>query len=90
MEEIRNELLKTGDTLTSTEWGYVKKIMIHNPNNYFNCRLFTEYIHSKMSKQGVSKILDNLTDYGILTKSKNKKRETIYKFNPTLIRYEFN
>lgn len=90
LEEIRNELLKTGDALTSTEWGYVKKILIHNPDNYFNYRLFTEYIHSKMSKQGVAKILDNLTDYGILSKSKNKRKETIYKFNPALIRYEFN
>ena len=90
LEEIKNELSKTGDTLTSTEWGYVKKILIHNPDNFFNYKLFTEYIHSKMTKQGAIKILDNLTDYEIIIKSKNKKNETIYKFNPDLITYKFN
>ncbi|MBE6587780.1 MAG: Fic family protein [Ruminococcaceae bacterium] len=90
LEEIRNELSKTGDTLTSTEWVYVKKILVHNPENYFNYKLFLKYIGATMSKQGASKILNNLTDYDILEKSKNKKGETIYKLNQDLIVYKYN
>lgn len=90
LEEIRNELSKTGDSLTSTEWVYVKKILVHNPENYFNYKLFLKYIGATMSKQGASKILNNLTDYDILEKSKNKKGETIYKLNQDLIVYKYN
>lgn len=90
LEKIKNELLKTGDTLTTTEWGYVKKILVHNSENYFNYKMFMEYIHAKMTKQGAMKILDNLASYDILEKSKNKKGEAIYKFNPKFITYKFN
>lgn len=90
LEEIKNDLSKTGDTLTSTEWGYVKKILVHNPENYFNHKLFLEYIHATMSKQGAMKVLDNLGSYNILLKSKNKKGEAIYKFNPDFITYKYN
>ena len=90
LEEIRNELSKTGDTLTSTEWVYVKKILVHNPENYFNYKMFLKYIGATMSKQGASKILNNLTDYDILEKSKNKKGETIYRLNQDFIVYKYN
>ena len=90
LEEIRNELSKTGDTLTATEWGYVKKILVHNSENYFNYKLFMEYLHAKMSKQGAMKILDNLVSYNILQKDKNKKGEAIFKFNPDFITYKFH
>ena len=90
LEEIRNELSKTGDTLTATEWGYVKKILVHNSENYFNYKMFLEYIHAKMTKQGAMKILDNLVSYNILQKDKNKKGEAIFKFNPNFITYKFH
>lgn len=90
LEEIKNELSKTGDTLTLTEWGYVKKILVHNSENYFNYKLFMEYIHAKMTKQGAMKILDNLVSYNILQKSKNKKGEAIFKFNPDYITYKYH
>lgn len=90
LEEIRNELLRTGDTLTKTEWGHVKKILVHNPENYFNHKMFMEYIHAKMTKQGAMKILDNLASYNLLQKSKNRKGEAIFKFNPDFITYKFH
>ena len=89
LEEIKNELSKTGDTLTSTEWVYVKKILVHNPENFFNYKMFLKYIGATMSKQGASKILNNLTNYGIIEKTKNKKGETIYKINQNLIVYKY-
>ena len=82
--------MKTGDTLTSTEWVYVKKILVHNPENYFTYKLFLKYINAVMTKQGAAKILNNLVNYSILEKTKNKKGETIYKFNQDMIVYKYN
>lgn len=90
LEEIKKELNKTGDTLTSTEWVYVKKILVHNPENYFTYKLFLNYINATMTKQGAMKILNNLANYEILEKTKNKKGETIYKLNQSLIVYKWN
>ena len=90
LEEIKDELSKTGDSLTNTELGYVKKILVHNSENYFNYKLFMEYSHTKMTKQGAMKILDHLASYNILEKSKNRKGEAIFKFNPAFITYKFN
>ena len=58
--------------------------------NYFNYKLFMEYSHTKMTKQGAMKILDHLASYNILEKSKNRKGEAIFKFNPAFITYKFN
>ena len=90
LEEMRNELSKTGDTLTTTEWVYVKKILVHNSENYFNYKMFLTYINAKMSKQGAMKTLNNLCDYDILKKDKNKKGETIFKFNQDFITYKYH
>ena len=90
LEEIKKELSESGDTLTATEWGYVKKILVHNRENFFNYKMFLEYIHSEMSKQGAIKILDNLTAYGILTKSKNRKGEAIYRVVPERMTYQYH
>lgn len=88
LEKIKEELSKTGDNLTPGEWAYVKKIIVHNPENYFNYKTFLAYINSDMTKQGALKILNNLANYGILEKSKNKKGDTIYKLNQELIHYK--
>ena len=44
LESIKDQLSKKGDTLTSTEMGYLKKIIVHNPEGYFNYKAFLEYI----------------------------------------------
>ena len=90
VEEIKNKLMETGDTLTSTEWVYVKKILVHNQDNYFNYKMFLGYINAKMTKQGALKILNNLVKYGILNCIKNKKKESMYKIDPELITYKYN
>ena len=89
LEKIKNELMETGETLSSAEWVYVKKILVHNSESYFNYKMFLSYISSTMSKQGALKILNKFTSYGILNKSKNKRNETIFKFNDTLITYKY-
>lgn len=90
LEEIKTAMSKTGDFLTSSEAMYVKKILIHNPYDYFNYKIFLTYINGTISKQGALKILDRLSEYKLLIKSQNKKRENIYKFNQEFITYKFN
>lgn len=89
IEEMRKILSKTGDALTPAEWVYVKKILVHNPDNYFNYKLFLTYISATMSRQGALKILNNLNSYGILEKTKNKKGDTIFKLNQEFITYRY-
>ena len=90
LEEMKNILLKTGDTLTSTEWVYVKKILVHNGEDYFNYKLFLNYIGANMSRQGALKILNNFYNYGILEKTKNKKGDTIFKLNQEFVTYKYH
>ncbi len=90
IEGVKDTLSKKGDFLTSTELTYLKKIIIHNPEDYFNYKMFFEYINATMSKQAAFKILNHLADYGILVKSTNKKNEAIYKVNQEFITYKFN
>lgn len=89
LEEMRKILSKTGDSLTSTEWVYVKKILVHNAENYFNYKMFLTYINTTMTRQGALKILNNLNSYGILEKTTNKKGDTIFKFNQEFITYKY-
>lgn len=90
LEEIKKELSKTGESLSSAEWVYVKKIIIHNPEDFFNYKMFLGYIGSNMTKQGALKVLNKLVNYGILDKSKNKKNETIFKMNKGMITYKYH
>ena len=90
LEEIKNELMKTGETLSSAEWVYVKKILVHNPESFFNYKMFLTYTGSNITKQGALKALNKLVDYEILEKTKNKKNETIFKMNPQMITYKYH
>ena len=90
LEEIRKILSKTGDALTSTEWVYVKKILVHNSEDFFNYKMFLTYINTTMSRQGALKILNNLCQYEILEKTTNKKGDIIFKFNQDFITYKYH
>ena len=90
LEVIKEKLLKSGDSLSSAELVYVKKIIIHSPEDYFNYKMFLKYINGEMTRQGALKILNNLTDYEVLLKSKNKKGGIIYKLNPEFLTYKYN
>ena len=56
LEEIKNQLSKTGETLSSADWVYVKKIIIHNSETFFNYKMFLGYTGSNMTKQGALKV----------------------------------
>lgn len=87
LEEINKTLSISGDFLTKNEILYLKKILIHNPNSYFNQKMFISYSGTDMTKQNSLKILNSLSKYNILIKTKNKKNETIFKLNDKFISY---
>lgn len=89
LDGIKEQLSKTGDSLTSTEWGYTKKILVHSTDGYFNYKDFLGYVGGSMSKAGALKILNGLTEYGILEKAINKKKEAIYKVNRDMITFRY-
>ena len=89
LEEIKKMLSKDGNFLSKSEPFYLKKILIHNPENYFNTKMFIDYINSGISHQGVMKILNGLTEKNVLIKGKNKKGEYIFKVNPNCIFYKY-
>ncbi len=90
VEEIEKQLNKAGDFLSSSEKMYIKKILAHNADGYFNNKKFMEYINNSITKQGALKILNGLTEYGVLKTSTNKKGEKIYCVNQELITYKYN
>lgn len=90
IEEIKNKLSVSGEFLTDAELVYLKKILIHNPENYFNYKMFIEYMGNNMSKQGALKILHHFSEYNIVEKSLNKKKETIFKINPEFVFFKIN
>ncbi len=90
LEEIKNKLAKDGDFLSPAQLTYLKKIIIHNPEDYFNYRMFINYINVKMSKQAGLKVLNLLADYGVLEKTTNKRNEAIYRVNQEFITYKFS
>lgn len=89
LEVIKGYLAQTGDTLTSNEWVYLKKILIHNSTGYFTYKDFFSYIRSTMTKQGALKVLNAFVEYKLLNKAINKKKEAIYKVNPEILTYKF-
>ena len=90
IEEIKNKLSISGEFLSNAELVYLKKILIHNPENYFNYKMFVEYIGNNMTKQGALKILRHFANYNIIEESTNKKNEVIFKINPEFITYKMN
>ena len=83
------ELLATfGESLTSTESYYVKRIIINSKKGWFNYRGFINFCKIDISKQGAFKILNKLLSYGILISKTNSKNEKIFMINEHMILYK--
>lgn len=90
MEEMEKMLLLNGDSLNTNDWNYVKKILVHSPEEYFSYKMFLSFINNSISRQAAFKILNNLCNYNILEKSTNKKGDTIFKLNQNMITYKYH
>lgn len=90
LEGILKYLNKSGNFPSSTEKTYIKKILVHNSDGFFNAKAFIDYINNNITKQAALKMLNRFTDYGVLSCTVNKKGENIFKVNDELITYKFN
>lgn len=87
VEGVKKELADVGSFMTASELIYLKKILVHNADSYFNYKMFMSYCGNNMTKQAALKILRKLTDYGIINETQNKKNETIFKVNQDMLKY---
>ena len=90
VENIKSILMQSGDILSSTEEFYIRKILIHLSNGFFNHKMFANCIDKNISKQGALNILNKMTEYNILTESTNRRGEKIFKINPDMLLYANN
>jgi Fic family protein len=87
LEEINQKLAQNGEFMPPAEQIYLKKILIHNTDSYFNYKMFLVYINNNMSKVGAFKVLNHLNKLGVLEKKINSKKETIFKVNTEFLAY---
>ncbi|MDE5602030.1 MAG: Fic family protein [Clostridia bacterium] len=90
VENIKSILALSGDLLSSTEEFYIRKILIHLSNGFFNSKMFASCIDKKISKQGAFNILNKLVEYNVLNESTNRKDERIFKINSDMLLYYNN
>lgn len=82
IEYIKEKLSSTGDFLSASEIIYLKKILVHNHDNYFNCKMFMGYVGNNMSKQYALKTLNRFRECGI--------KEIIFKMNQDFLIYKLD
>lgn len=87
LEQIKQKLSETGDSLTSTEMGYIKKILVHYSEGFFDYKGFIECNHISMSRTRALNLLNDFVQYGILEKSTNRKGLPVFKINQNIITY---
>lgn len=90
IEHIKERLSITGEFLSTSEIVYLKKILVHNHNNYFNCKMFMGYVGNNVSKQYALKILNRFSECGVVDKDYNKNKELIFKMNQDFLIYKLD
>ena len=76
---MRDRLAENGDFMTTSEYGYMKKILLSFDKRFFTWKDFLSATGTEMTKQGALKTLNNMENDGLLMSSKNKKKEKIFK-----------
>ncbi len=87
IEEADQMLINKGIVLTNTEKAHLKKIMISNKGK-FTYKDFVSWVDIKMTKQGAFKILNNLSEYGLLLSETTKSNTKLFEVNPKIIKYK--
>ncbi len=89
IEEIKKNLAQDGESITSTESYYLKRILINKNLGWFNYRGFIEFAGLDITKQGALKILNNFLKLEILESKINSKNEKVFKIADDMIHYEY-
>lgn len=78
INEVFESMNKDGETLTQTEFYYLKKIILCTNHNSFTWKDFIKYIGIDMTKQGALKTLNKFNKYGITESRLNNKKEKVF------------
>ena len=87
MAHIEDNMLQKGISLSSSEKNYLKKILVHSLNAYFDYKHFMLYANITVTKQAALKMLNKFETYGILSSIINDKKVKLYKFDKALLKY---
>ncbi len=86
---IKEDLALMGETLSSTETFYLKRIIINSKKGWFNYRGFIKFCNIEITKQGAFKILNKFLKLGFLKSKTNTRNEKIFILNERIIKYKF-
>ena len=85
--ECADTILKNKNiVLTENEKVHLKKIMV-NSKGKFTYKDFAAWIKNDITKQGAFKILNEFTDYGLLTASEAKSKVKLFEINIDMLPY---
>lgn len=84
---IREDLALLGESITSTEVYYLKRIIINSKKGWFNYKGFISFCNLDISKQGALKILNNFLSLKLLISKINSRNEKIFKLNEEVLKY---
>lgn len=82
-----DELLKKGFSLTPMEKYYLKEILLHAGEGYFDYKKFLSMSNVVITKQAALKALNKLVDYGVLSSMINDKKVKLFKLNDEWVKY---
>ena len=87
VSSIREDLALLGDSITSTEVYYLKKIIINSKKGWFNYKGFIIFCNLNISKQGALKILNNFLKLNLLESKINSRNEKIFRLKEEVLKY---
>ncbi len=85
---IKEELALIGESITSTEAHYLKRIIVNKKKGWFNYKGFIDFCNLDITKQGALKILNHFLNLNILISKFNSRKEKIFMLNEKMIKYE--
>ena len=88
VEEIKNKIESSGESLSDNELHYLKKIIVNKNIGWFNYKKFIELEALDITRQGALKILNKFVDYGFLITKMNSKNEKIFCLNEDILKYD--
>lgn len=87
INNIKEKIAMTGETLSVSELYYLKKIIINSNKGWFNYKGFIEFSNLDITKQGAFKILNKFLKLDILLSKINSKNEKIFILNDSYIEF---
>lgn len=88
INSIKNDLLMVGESLTSMDLYYIKRIILYRKKGWFNYKGFNKMCNMDITRQGSLKILNRLLKLNILISKMSNKNEKIFLLNDKKINFQ--